>query len=74
MKTLREYIDIVEDHINQDAPEPLAKHFAALYYNGLSSADEAKLASHIYQQVVDGELSIEQLKQNIANLEKNIKR
>jgi hypothetical protein len=70
MKTLREMIDIVEAHINHDAPEPLVKHFASLYYNGLSSADEAKLAAHIYQQVIDGELSLEQLKQNIATLEK----
>jgi len=70
MKTLREMMDIVENHINHDAPEPLAKHFAELYYNGLSPADEAKMAAHVYQQVIDGEMSIEQLKQHIAKLEK----
>jgi len=78
MKTFRELINLVEsaqtpvaeDLIDHNAPEPLAKHFAELYYNGLSPADEAKMAAHVYQQVVDGEMSIEQLKQHIAKLEK----
>jgi len=78
MKTFRELINLIEsaqtpvaeDLIDHNAPEPLAKHFAELYYNGLSSADEAKMAARIYQQVVDGEMSIEQLKQHIAKLEK----
>ena len=61
---------VAEDWIDDDAAEPLARHFAELYYNGLSPADEAKMAAHVYQQVVDGEMSIEQLKQHIAKLEK----
>ena len=61
---------VTEDLIDHDAAEPLARHFADLYYNGLSSADEAKMAARVYQQVVDGEMSIEQLKQHIAKLEK----
>ena len=61
---------VAEDWIDDDAAEPLARHFAELYYNGLSSADEAKMAARVYQQVVDGEMSIEQLKQHIAKLEK----
>lgn len=61
---------VTEDLIDHDAAEPLARHFAELYYNGLSSADEAKMAARVYQQVVDGEMSIEQLKQHIAKLEK----
>ena len=61
---------VAEDWIDDDAAEPLAKHFAELYYNGLSPADEAKMAAHVYQQVVDGEMSIDQLKQHIAKLEK----
>ena len=61
---------VAEDLIDHDAAEPLARHFAELYYNGLSSADEAKMAARVYQQVVDGEMSIEQLKQHIAKLEK----
>lgn len=77
MKTLREMMDIIESAqtvdeswIDHDAPEPLAKHFAELYYNGLSSKDEAKMTAHVYQQVIDGEMSIEELKQHIAKLEK----
>ena len=78
MKTIRELINLIEtaqtpvaeDLIDHDAAEPLARHFAELYYNGLSSADEAKMAARVYQQVVDGEMSIEQLKQHIAKLEK----
>ena len=61
---------VAEDWIDDDAAEPLARHFAELYYNGLSPADEAKMAAHVYQQVVDGEMSIEQLKHHIAKLEK----
>ena len=61
---------VTEDLIDHDAAEPLARHFAELYYNGLSSADEAKMAARVYQQVVDGEMSIDQLKQHIAKLEK----
>jgi len=61
---------VAEDLIDHDAAEPLARHFAELYYNGLSSADEAKMAARVYQQVVDGEMSIDQLKQHIAKLEK----
>jgi hypothetical protein len=78
MKTFRDYINLIEsanqsleeNWINHDAPEMLARHFAELYYNGISPADEFKMAAHIYQQVIDGEMSIEQLKQHIARLEK----
>jgi hypothetical protein len=77
MKTFRDYINLIEsanqsleeNWINHDAPEMLARHFAELYYNGLSPADEAKMAAYVYQQVVDGEMSIDQLKQHIAKLE-----
>lgn len=61
---------IKEDWIDDNAAEPLARYFSDLYYGDFSSTEKVKLTSHIYNAIQDGKLSIDQLKSDIAMLEK----
>ena len=71
MKTLREMIDIVEGTDDQEYVEGLARYFADLYYGDFSSTEKVKLSANICQSIEDGELSVEQLKADIAQIEKD---
>lgn len=74
MKTLREYIDLIENseviHPERHRFEELAKYLADLYYGDFSSTEKIKLAGHVYDQLVSGETTIEKVRSDIDMLEK----
>ena len=80
MKTIREYIDLIESaqtpvaENTDDDVEHLANTFADLYWSGkfgmTSATEKVKMARDIVQAVEDGRLSIEELRQDIRDLDK----
>ena len=72
MKTLREMIDIVENGVSSpehEEYEHLSKLFAHLYYGDFSSTEQIRLANKIYDNLVSGELSTEQVRADIRELD-----
>ena len=75
MKTIREYIDLIENAQNpvDDDVEHLANVAADAYWSGkfgmTSATEKVKMARDIVQAVEDGRLSIEELRQDIRDLD-----
>ena len=69
MKTLREYIDLVENA--ESGIEKLAYYYADLYYGDFSSTAKSALAQGIISKIENDEMSVPELKHEIIELERH---